>query len=143
MDAIIISIVGWIITILIAVYAARSGSKDTAKKLAALEESTQKQVESIKELAKIQTKLVALQFEKEAGEARFRYRQKTEETWKSIENRDRMSGVPLNEFTSMMYQRNDRDSHLSLEQDFYSRQLSSLEGYCNRVKEIMKDLDKD
>lgn len=143
MDAIIISIVGWIITILIAVYAARSGSKDTAKKLAALEESTQKQVESMRELAKIQTNLTALQFEKEAWEARYRLRQKTEETWKSIENRDRMSGVPLNEFTSMMYQRNERDSHLSLEQDFYSRQLSSLDGYCNRVKEIMRELDKD
>lgn len=143
MDAIIISIVGWIITILIAVYAARSGSKDTAKKLAALEESTQKQVESIKELAKIQTKLAALQFEKESGEARFRFRQKTEETWKSIENRNRMSGVPLNEFTSMMYQRNEKDNNLSLEQDFYSRQLSALDSYCTRVKEILKELDKD
>lgn len=143
MDAIIISIVGWIITILIAVYAARSGSKDTAKKLAALEESTQKQVESIKELAKIQTKLAALQFEKEAGEARFRFRQKTEETWKSIENRNRLSGVPLNEFTSMMYQRNEKDNNLSLEQDFYSRQLSALDSYCSRVKEIMRDLDRD
>lgn len=143
METIIISIVGWIITIFIAVYAARSGSKDTAKKLAALEESTTRQVESIKELAKIQTRLAALQFEKEAGEARFRLRQKTEETWKSIENRDRMSGVPLNEFTSMMYQRNERDNQLSLEQDFYSKQLSSLDGYCTRVKEILKELDKD
>ena len=143
METIIISIVGWIITIFIAVYAARSGSIDTAKKLAALEESTTRQVESIKELAKIQTRLAALQFEKEAGEARFRLRQKTEETWKSIENRARMSGVPLNEFTSMMYQRNERDNQLSLEQDFYSKQLSSLDGYCTRVKEILKELDKD
>ncbi len=37
MEAIIITIIGWIITILIAVYAAKSGSKDTTKKLAALE----------------------------------------------------------------------------------------------------------
>lgn len=143
MDAIIISIVGWIITILIAVYAARSGSKDTAKKLAALEESTTRQVESVKELATIQTKLAALQFEKEAGEARFRLRQKTDETWKSIENDERLSGVPLNEFTSMMYQRRERDSNLSLEQEFYSKQLSSLDGYCERVRVILKELDKD
>lgn len=143
MDAIIISIVGWIITILIAVYAARSGSKDTVRKISALEESTKKQVESVKELAKIQTKLAALQFEKEAGEARFRWRQKTEETWKSIENDERLSGVPLNEFTSMMYQKRERDSHLSLEQEFYSKQLSSLDGYCERLKVILKELDKD
>ena len=143
MDAIIISIVGWIITILIAVYAARSGSKDTVRKISALEESTKKQVESVKELAKIQTKLAALQLEKEAGEARFRWRQKTEETWKSIENDERLSGVPLNEFTSMMYQKRERDSHLSLEQEFYSKQLSSLDGYCERLKVILKELDKD
>lgn len=143
MDAIIISIVGWIITILIAVYAARSGSKDTAKKLAALEESTTKQVESIKELAKIQTKIAALQLDKEAWEARHRWRQVSEESWKSIENRDRMAGVPLNEFTSMMYQRNERDNHLSLEQDFYSKQVKSLDGYTKRIKEIMQELDKN
>lgn len=69
MDAIIINLVGWIITILIAVYAARSGSKDTAKKLAALEESTTKQVESIKKLAKIQIELNKIQLNAELWDA--------------------------------------------------------------------------
>lgn len=143
MDAIIISIVGWIITILIAVYAARSGSKDTAKKLAALEESTTKQVESIKELAKIQTKIAALQLEKEAWEARHRQRQLSEESFNALENDHRMAGVPLNEFTSMMYQRRNRDNHLSAERDFYSKQVASLDGYTKRIKEIMQELDKN
>ena len=142
MDAIIISIVGWIITILIAVYAARSGSKDTAKKLAALEESTTKQVESIKELAKIQAKIAALQLEKEAWEARHRVRQLSEESFNALENEHRMIGVPMNEYTSMMRQKWEKEDHLSLEKDFYSKQVSLLDSYTKRIKEIMNDIDK-
>lgn len=72
--SIIISVIGWIITIVIAVRASRSGSKDTDRKLIALEKSTQEQlsalekstkeqVESIKELTKIQIELSILQTE--------------------------------------------------------------------------------
>ena len=79
MDAIIISIVGWIITILIAVYAARSGSKDTAKKLAALEESTQKQVESIKELTRLQLQISQIQLHNERTSASYQHKLVLEE----------------------------------------------------------------
>ena len=61
MDALILYIIGWIITIGIAIYAARSGAKDTAKKIAAIEENTNKQIESIKELEKIQLELLYVQ----------------------------------------------------------------------------------
>lgn len=136
------SIISPLIAVIIAVWSGISSRKATAKQLSAIKESTTKQVESIKELAKIQTKIAALQLDKEAWEARHRWRQVSEESWKSIENRDRMAGVPLNEFTSMMYQRNERDNHLSLEQDFYSKQVKSLDGYTKRIKEIMQELDK-
>lgn len=142
MDAITISIVGWIITILIAVYAARSSAKDTAQQIAALEESTTKQVESIKELAKIQTKIAALQLEKESWEARHKWRQLSEENFKAIENDHSMAGFPMNEFTSMMHQRSERNNHLALEQDFYSKQISLLDGYTKRIKDILNELDK-
>lgn len=142
MDAITISIVGWIITILIAVYAARSSAKDTAQQIAALEESTQKQVESVKELAKIQTKIAALQLEKESWEARHKWRQLSEENFKAIENDHNMAGFPMNEFTSMMHQRSERSNHLALEQDFYSKQISLLDGYTKRIKGILNELDK-
>ena len=136
------SIISPLIAVIIAVWSGISSRKATAKQLSAIKESTTKQVESIKELAKIQTKIAALQLEKETWEARHRWRQVSEESWKSIENRDRMAGVPLNEFTSMMYQRNERDNHLSLEQEFYSKQISSLNNYSERIKEITKELEK-
>lgn len=58
---IILTVIGWIITIAIAVCTVKSNAKDTDKKLAALEESTTKQIESVKELTKIQIELSILQ----------------------------------------------------------------------------------
>ena len=68
------SIVQWatilspIIAVLIAWWMSRSSAKDTAKQIAALEESTTKQIESIKELARLQMdasiKQVELEIEK-------------------------------------------------------------------------------
>ena len=130
-----------IIAVLLAWWASRSSAKATAKQIAALEESTQKQVESVKEFAKIQTKLAALQFEKEAWEVRHRWRQVSEETWKSIEDDERMSNIPHNEITEMIRHRRERDNHLLAEEQFYIKQLSSLDGYCKRVKEIMEELE--
>ena len=136
-------IIALIVPIGVAIWTVRSSAKDTAKQIAALEESTQKQVESVKELAKIQTKIAALQLEKESWEARHKWRQLSEENFKAIENDHSMAGFPMNEFTSMMHQRSERNNHLALEQDFYSKQISLLDGYTKRIKDIMKDLDKD
>ena len=68
------SIVQWatilspIIAVLIAWWMSKSSAKDTAKQIAALEESTTKQIESIKELARLQMdasiKQVELEIEK-------------------------------------------------------------------------------
>lgn len=61
-------IIALIVPIGVAVWTVRSSAKDTAKQIAALEESTTKQVESIKELARLQMdasiKQVELEIEK-------------------------------------------------------------------------------
>lgn len=125
MDAIIISIVGWIITILIAVYAARSGSKDTAKKLAALEESTTKQVESIKELARLQMDASIKQVELEIEKNLFLANQAQQE-WegiKEINNSGMASQVQWKEIRMQQFreQKPERDYHL------YSQFIKDLE----------------
>ena len=65
---IIAVIMALIVPIGVAVWTVRSSAKDTAKQIAALEESTTKQVESIKELARLQMdasiKQVELEIEK-------------------------------------------------------------------------------
>ena len=143
MDAIIISIVGWIITILIAVYAARSGSKDTAKKLAALEESTQKQVESIKELARLQIEISTLQMSKELSDARNQYLKTSQKSMNQYESRSAMVGAPLNEFTSMMYERREKANDLSAEQDYCTKRINMLNSYMAQMNAIKEKLEKE
>ncbi len=142
MDTIIISIVGWIITILIAVYAARSGSKDTAKKLAALEESTQKQVESIKELARLQIEISTLQMSKELSDARNQYLKASQKSINQYEGRNSMVGAPINEFTSMMYERRERANDLSTERDYCTKRVNMLNSYMERMNAIKDKLEK-
>ena len=142
MDAITISIVGWIITILIAVYAARSSAKDTAKQIAALEESTTKQIESVKELARIQIELTSIQMGKELWESRSRYLQASEKSMDALDDHFAMLGVPYNETITRMQDRQEKRKNLSLEQDFYSKQISMLNSYMERIKAIKGELNK-
>lgn len=142
MEAIIISIVGWIITILIAIYAARSGSKDTAKKLAALEESTQKQVGSIKELARLQIEISTLQLSKELSDARNQYLKASQKSMNQYDNRNAMVRVPHNEFSSMMYDRREKANDLSAEQEYCTKRINMLNSYMDRMKSIKEKLEK-
>lgn len=142
METIIITIIGWIITILIAVYAARSGSKDTTKKLAALEESTQKQVESIKELARMQIEISTLQLSKELSDARNQYLKTSQKSFNQNENRNSMLGVPFNEITSKMYERREKANDLSAEQDYCTKRINMLNSYMDRMNAIKDKLEK-
>lgn len=56
-------LIAFLVPIGIAVWTVRSSAQDTAKKIAVLEESTTKQVESVKELTQIQIELSILQTE--------------------------------------------------------------------------------
>lgn len=143
MDAIIISIVGWIITILIAVYAARSGSKDTAKKLAALEESTTKQVESIKELAKIQIELNKIQLNAELWDAENKLEQKEQENEWAVDRQSSMFGVPMNEFTIRQAEEREKEDKNLAEQTYYTKQKMILSMYVESLKAIEFELNKD
>ena len=75
------SIVQWatilspLIAVLIAWWMSKSSAKDTAKQISALEESTSKQIESVKKLARIQIELTSIQMGKELWESRSRYLQ--------------------------------------------------------------------
>ncbi len=77
-----------IIAVLIACWTVWSSSKDTAKKMTALEESTTKQVESIKELAQIQIELSVLQGNAELKKIAARHKSLTkkvsDETWNDM-----------------------------------------------------------
>lgn len=91
MATILFSIIGWIITIIIAVFTVRSSAKDTAKQIAALEESTKKQVESIKALSKqlIEASIKQLELEIEKNQL---LANQAKQEWEGIE---RINKSPL------------------------------------------------
>ena len=73
-----------IIAVLIAWRMGRSSAKDTAKQIAALEESTTKQIESIKELARLQMDASIKQVELEIEKNLFLAKQAQQE-WEEID----------------------------------------------------------
>ena len=82
---IILTIIGWIITIGVAIYTVKSSAKETDKKIAALEESTTRQVESIKELSRQQMDATIKHVELEIEKNLFLAKQAKQE-WEGIKD---------------------------------------------------------
>ena len=139
MDAIIISIVGWIITILIAVYAARSGSKDIAKKLAALEESTTKQVESIKELTRLQIESTIKNVELEI-EKNLLYAKQAKQEWEGIDKINNSAAAYNAQFKEMRLQ-DFREQKPERDYDLYCKFIKDLEAIKQNLEVNKKKLN--
>ncbi len=74
-----------VIAVIIAIWASRSGAKDTAKQIAALEKSTTKQVESIKALSKQMIEASIKQVELEI-EKNLLLATQAKQEWEGIQN---------------------------------------------------------
>ena len=118
MDAIVqwATILSPIIAVLIAWWMSRSSAKDTAKQIAALEESTTKQIESIKQLARLQMDASIKQVELEIEKNLFLANQAQQE-WEGIDqinNSGMASQVQWKEIRMQQFreQKPERDYHL-------------------------------
>ena len=131
-----------IIAVLIAWWMSKSSAKDTAKQIAALEESTTKQIESIKQLARIQIEITSIQLQKELTEARTGYLQASEKSMDAIDDRFSMMGIPHNDVVARMQDKKEKQKNLSLERDFYTKKINWTDSYLKRVKELKKEIDK-
>lgn len=114
-----------IVAVFIAWWMSRSSAKDTAKQIAALEESTTKQIESIKELARLQMDASIKQVELEIEKNLFLANQAQQE-WegiKEINNSGMASQVQWKEIRMQQFreQKPERDYHL------YSQFIKDLE----------------
>ena len=136
-------IIALIVPIGVAIWTVRSSAKDTAKQIAALEESTTKQIESIKELARIQIEITSIQLQKELTETRQSYLQASEKNMDAINNRFSMMGIPHNEVIARMQDKQEKQRNLSLERDFYSKKIHWTDSYLKRVEELKMELDKE
>lgn len=135
-------IVALIVPIAVAIWTVKSSAKDTAKQIAALEDSTTKQIESIKELARIQIEITSIQLQKELTETRQSYLQASEKNMDAINDRFSMMGIPHNEVIARMQDKQEKQRNLSLEQDFYSNKIHWTDSYLKRVEELKMELEK-
>ena len=114
-----------IIAVLIAWWMSKSSAKDTAKQIAALEESTTKQVESIKELARLQMDASIKQVELEIEKNLFLANQAQQE-WEGIKEINNSGMAHMLEWREEITRRfkdkkPERDYHL------YSQFIKDLE----------------
>lgn len=131
-----------IIAVLIAWWMSRSSAKDTAKKIAALEKNTTKQIESIKELARIQLEIITLQLQKETWEARQMMIQTMKKEHDVTDDRFAMLGVPYNDMVAKIQERQEKSRNLSYDYEFYDKQVKLLDVYAEQLKSIKADFLK-
>ncbi len=127
-----------IIAILIAVWAIRSSAKDTAKQIVALEESTTRQIESVKQLAKIQLEISQIQINKELWEARSRFLQadKKQGEMAKFEHSFTMAA----DIANMYREQHARNVDLSSESEFQQKYARALEQYQSRLSQLSKEM---
>ncbi len=127
-------IIALIVPIGVAIWTVRSSAKDTAKQIAALEESTTKQVESIKELARLQMDASIKQVELEIEKNLF-LAQQAQQEMEGIHNINQSSMAHISAWkdgvTRQWYENKpERDYHL------YNK-------FINDLKDIKKGLESN
>ena len=132
-------IIALIVPIGVAIWTVRSSAKETAKQIAALEESTTKQVESIKALSKQMIEASIKQVELEIEKNQLLAKQAMQE-WEEIDkinNSGMASQVQWKEIRMQQFreQRPERDYHL------YSKFIDDLEAIKKGLMANKKKLD--
>jgi len=125
-----------IIAVLIAWLMIKSSANDTATKIAALEESTNKQIESIKKLTEIQLNIKLLEIQKDLEEAYTHYNITSNRV-----NDDSIRDSYFNYiggFYDSLRQKEDRKRDFSDMKDFYTQRLTDLQ----RMQSLLADMRK-
>lgn len=155
-----------IIAVVMARWTIRSSAKDTAKKLAALEESTHeqiaaldkstkeqiaalelstiKQIESIKKLTKIQLEVSQIQTNMELSDSMIREKQTLKKRWDVIEKEYGFNGQPVEIGVAGDFYRNreEKEKNLEYEGEFYAKRRQMLMNYQKRLSELSKELEE-
>ena len=132
-------IIALIVPIGVAIWTVRSSAKDTAKQIAALEESTTKQVESIKELARLQMDASIKQVELEIEKNLF-LAQQAQQEMEGIHNINQSSMAHISAWkdgvTRQWYENKpERDYHL------YNKFINELEAIKQNLEANKKKMD--
>lgn len=139
-----VTILSPIIAVVIAVWTSRSSAKDTAKKIAALEESTTKQVESIKKLARILIKTNQIQIGIDLNDSRLKEKQAVKKRWDHVSREYGADGMPVEVGVTADFYRNreEKDKNLEYEREFYGKRRETLMRSQEQLNEVSKELEE-
>lgn len=121
-----------IIAVVIAIWASRSSAKDTARQIAALEESTTKQIDSIKELALLQLEISLKQIDKDLWETRYRLIQNNQKSFDELDDEEKAFQAGINKDVYHKIVSKQRES--SYIRDLYSKQIDLLNNLQSQLK---------
>ena len=126
-----------IVAVLIAIWINRKSAKDTAKQIAAIEDSTAKQIESIRKMSKLQAEITSMQLDMEHWKTIFRLHEVSGKTGEVFAD-NKITREELKKVNFEMLDEKEKARYLML--DFYDGQLSNLEGHIGSFEEIKKKL---
>lgn len=116
-----------------------SSAKETDRKIAALEESTTKQVESIKQIAKLQIKTSQIKISKELWEARMRNKL-SQKKMNDMQDYNRHFNY-IGDGPNFFREQHEKGIDLSLEQEFQEKYAKVLEEYQAKLNKLSKELE--
>lgn len=128
-----------IIAVALAIWASRSSAKETEKKIAALEDSTRKQVESVKELSRLQIDALIKQVELEAGKNLF-YAKQAKQEWEGLQN-TLNSGMSHMVNVREQIVRDFQEQKPKRDYELYCKFIKEIERFKERVEELKKNIN--
>ena len=125
-----------IIAILIAVWAIKSSAKATAKQIDALKDSTTQQVESVKELAKIQIRVAKIQLCKELFDLRTQFEQRKER----LSDEEKSEPTTLHMSSEKYTRREEKRQDLMWNEKNIEKQVQVINKYMSQLDKLVESL---
>ena len=126
-----------IIAVIIACWTGWSTSRDASKQIKTMQESTQKEVDSMKKLASLQVEILAMQMELEQIKSRLLAKQNAEEKAEISQ----ILGINMTDFRNMaMSDFNAKKSER--DQKYLEAYLQQLDKLSNKIYQIREEIKK-
>ena len=128
-----------IIAVLIAWWTVRSSSKDTAKKIDAIEQNANKQIRQLKELSRLQLQITTIQLNKELWDATKNYQINNEQVEDLDGKWGSMYGMTYGH--EALERKRERNKDFILKRNFYSEQQRVIKKLLSQLVDIKKQLE--
>ena len=118
----------------------RNSSRDTVKKIDAIEQSAIKQVERLKELSRLQLQITTIQLNKELWDANKNYQINNEQVV-DLDGRNASFYVMAYGHEALERKR-ERNTEFALKRDFYSEQQRIIKRFLSQLENIKNQLEE-